>query len=143
MRLDVRVDVSPNNPYSKLAHESGLTELFTSGAITFEEYVEALDDDASIPKEKLKEIIQRRGEQQKLQQEMAALAQENEALKAQAQQGATAQQKLIELTQAMQGAQGAGQMAAMQGAAPQEPVQTNGMAAQAIAPEMARGGVYR
>lgn len=136
MRLDVRVDVSPNNPYSKLAHESGLTELFTAGAITFEEYVEALDDDASIPKEKLKEIIQKRGERQKELQMMAALAQENEALKAQAQQGATAQQKLIELTQAMQAPAGrqtpAGQVTGVtaigtpqlaQGAASQMPVQ--------------------
>ncbi len=56
----VRVDLSPANPYSKFAQEQTLQNLLTGGFITFQEYVEALDDDANAPKEKLKNIVQKR-----------------------------------------------------------------------------------
>lgn len=55
-----RVDLSPANPYSKFAQEQSLQNLLTAGFITFEEYVEALDDDANAPKEKLRSILQAR-----------------------------------------------------------------------------------
>lgn len=57
LTVDVKVDVSPANPFSKYAQEQALEKLFTSGTITFEEYVCALDDDAAAPKAKLTEII--------------------------------------------------------------------------------------
>ena len=60
MRVNVRIDVSKNNPYSKYAQEQALENLFVAQAITFEEYVEALDDDAAVPKAKLKDIIDKR-----------------------------------------------------------------------------------
>ena len=53
----VRVDLSPANPYSKYAQEQTLQNLLTAGYITFEEYVEALDDDANAPKEKLRTLL--------------------------------------------------------------------------------------
>ena len=53
----VRVDLSPANPFSKYAQEQALQNLLTAGYISFEEYVEALDDDANAPKEKLRTII--------------------------------------------------------------------------------------
>jgi hypothetical protein len=53
----VRVDLSPANPYSKFAQEQSLQNLLTGGFITFAEYVEALDDDAAAPKEKLRKIL--------------------------------------------------------------------------------------
>ncbi len=56
----VRVELSPSNPYSKLAQEQSLSNLLTGGYITFDEYVEALDDDANAPKEKLRNILKNR-----------------------------------------------------------------------------------
>ena len=56
----VRIDLSPSNPYSKFAQEQTLQNLLNAGYITFQEYVEALDDDANAPKEKLKLIVQNR-----------------------------------------------------------------------------------
>lgn len=112
LKIDVRIDVSPNNPYSKAAQDMGLRELFQMGAITFEEYVEALDDDSSMPKGKLEEILEKRKavENKQMAYKIAELAgaveelqAENQALKGQAQGGAQAANKLIELTNAMQG----------------------------------------
>lgn len=56
----VRIDLSPSNPYSKFAQEQTLQNLLNAGYITFQEYVEALDDDANAPKEKLKLIVANR-----------------------------------------------------------------------------------
>ncbi len=53
----VRIDLSPANPYSKYAQEQTLQNLLTAGYISFNEYVEALDDDANAPKEKLRSIL--------------------------------------------------------------------------------------
>lgn len=64
MRVNVRIDVSKNNPFSKYAQEQSLENLFGMQAITFDEYVEALDDDAAVPKAKLKDIIEKRQVQQ-------------------------------------------------------------------------------
>ncbi len=66
MMINVRIDVSQNNPFSKYAQEQAIMNLFTSQAISFEEMVEALDDDAVAPKGKLQDIIDKRGEQEKM-----------------------------------------------------------------------------
>lgn len=65
MRINVRIDVSQNNPYSRFAQEQSLENLLAAQHITFEEYVNALDDDAAVPKGKLKDIISKRAEQMK------------------------------------------------------------------------------
>lgn len=71
LKIDVKVDVSPSNPFSKFAQEQALQNLFGRGAITFEEYVKALDDDASAPKAKLQEIADaRKAEAQEKAQQM-------------------------------------------------------------------------
>lgn len=62
LRPSVRVDISPNTPFSKLAQEVELKELFIGGHISFEEYVHSLSDNSNIPKAKLKEIIEKRKE---------------------------------------------------------------------------------
>ena len=56
----VRVELSPTSPYSKLAQEQALQQLLAAGHITFEEYVEALDEDAAIPREKLRRVLEQR-----------------------------------------------------------------------------------
>ena len=58
--FDIRIDISSSSPYSKYAREDALQKLFLGGAITFEEYVESLDDDSASPKGKLKDIISSR-----------------------------------------------------------------------------------
>jgi hypothetical protein len=60
MKVNVRIDVSPTNPYSKFAQEQALDNLFGRKDISFEEYVKALDDDSNVPKAKLEEIIETR-----------------------------------------------------------------------------------
>ncbi len=58
--ISVRIDVTPVDPYSKTARELLLKELFKAGAIDFSEYVYSLSDSSSMPKDKLKNIIEER-----------------------------------------------------------------------------------
>lgn len=58
---DIRVDVSNTSPFSKYAREQALSNLFSMGHLSFEEYVSALDDDSSAPKSRLEQIIKSRG----------------------------------------------------------------------------------
>lgn len=85
LAVNVRVDVSKKSAYDRYAQEQSLQNLFSMQAITFEEYVDALDDDAVMPKGKLEMIIQKRQEAQMLQaqeqQQTEALMQENQELK--------------------------------------------------------------
>lgn len=60
MKVAVRIDVSPRNPWSKYAQEQAIENALGAGHITFEEYVAALDDDANAPKAKFKEILEGR-----------------------------------------------------------------------------------
>lgn len=60
LKIDVRVDVSPDNPYSKFAQEQCLQNLYTQKALTFEEYVKLLDDNAVAPKAKLQQVVDAR-----------------------------------------------------------------------------------
>lgn len=57
---DVRVDISNTSPFSKYARESALERLFTMGHITFDEYVDSLDDDSTVPKATLEKLIKQR-----------------------------------------------------------------------------------
>lgn len=61
-RLDItiKIDVSPIDPYSRLSQETALERLMSGGYITFEEYADAIDDSSSVPKAKLKAIIEAR-----------------------------------------------------------------------------------
>lgn len=60
LKVNVRIDVSQNNPFSRYAREQAIEKLFTMGAITFEEYVNALSEDSSVPRAKLLEILKAR-----------------------------------------------------------------------------------
>ncbi len=67
----VRIDLSPANPYSKYAQEQTLQNLLAAGHISFAEYVEALDEDANTPKEKLRSILGARASLASISQEKA------------------------------------------------------------------------
>jgi len=65
MRMSVRVDVSPADPYSRLAREQAVRAALDAGHITFEEYVKALDDRSSAPRQKFEEILNSRRKNEK------------------------------------------------------------------------------
>lgn len=69
----IRIDVSSTTPFSKYAREQAIERLFGMGQLSFDEYVEALDDDSSVPKAKLEEILSKR------MQEQAELAEQQSA----------------------------------------------------------------
>jgi len=60
--IDVRVDVTATDPFNKFAAEQAIENALIKGMISFEEYVEALPDDAKAPKNKFKEILARRAQ---------------------------------------------------------------------------------
>jgi hypothetical protein len=75
LRVEVRVEVSPSNPYDKFAQERSMENLLAAGLITFEEYVDTLPDDAVMPKAKLTEILEKRAAAQ----QQAMMAQQSMA----------------------------------------------------------------
>lgn len=64
LKVNIRIDISNANPYSKYAQEQTIENLFNARAISFEEYVELLDNDSVTPKSKLEEIIRKRREKE-------------------------------------------------------------------------------
>ena len=56
----VRIDVSADNSWSKYAQQQELAGLLNNGQISLEEYLEALPNNSSLPKNKLLELIERR-----------------------------------------------------------------------------------
>ena len=66
LELDIKIDITPKSPYDKYAMEMSLENLLSAGKITFEEYVNALPEDSTMPKSKLKEILKTREEKNKI-----------------------------------------------------------------------------
>lgn len=60
IRVGIRIDISSATPFSKYAQQQALDGLFDRGAITFEEYVGAMEDDSGLPKGKLLDILRAR-----------------------------------------------------------------------------------
>ena len=58
--INIKIDVSPIDPYSILSRASSLENALSAGMISFEEYVEALDDNGGVPKDKFKNILKKR-----------------------------------------------------------------------------------
>ena len=83
LSTSVKVDITPKGSFDKYAQELSLENLFTSGKITFEEYVKSLDSDSTMPKPKLEIIVEDRKESQR---QIASLEQQAAQLKMQAQQ---------------------------------------------------------
>ena len=67
MDVNIRIDVSPIDPYSVLAREMSLENALAAGHITFEEYVDALDENSGVPKDKFNAILENRKTQQNAQ----------------------------------------------------------------------------
>ncbi len=66
--ISVNVEVTSVAPYSIFARDSALEKLFSMQAISFEEYVEALDENSNVPKKILEEILTARREAQQVEQ---------------------------------------------------------------------------
>lgn len=56
----IRVEVSSQSPYSLYAEQQALDNLFSAGALSFEEYVSLLSPSAALPKAKLEEVLRAR-----------------------------------------------------------------------------------
>ena len=69
IRPSVRVDVSQDNAWSKLAEQQWLDNVFERQQITFEEYVELCNSNA-VPKAKLQAVLKKRQAMQQEQQMM-------------------------------------------------------------------------
>lgn len=70
--VKIKVDVSPADPYSILSQQQSLDNALMGGQITFEEWVEALDDNSPVPAAKFRKILQTRQEKARQQAEMQA-----------------------------------------------------------------------
>lgn len=65
LKTNVKVDITPTTPFSKMDMEQSLENLFIADKITFEEWVNALPYDSSYPKKRLEEIIKQREQTKK------------------------------------------------------------------------------
>lgn len=66
LELDLKIDITPKSAFDKYAMEVSLENLLSAGQITFGEYVNALPEDSTMPKSKLKEILKTREEKNKV-----------------------------------------------------------------------------
>ncbi|MEF9984259.1 MAG: hypothetical protein RR806_05320 [Oscillospiraceae bacterium] len=57
---EIKIDVSPVDPFSRLSREIALERLLERNLITFEEYVNSLSGNSSVPKNKLLDILNNR-----------------------------------------------------------------------------------
>ncbi|MEG0900123.1 MAG: hypothetical protein RSD67_07065 [Oscillospiraceae bacterium] len=57
---EIKIDVSPVDPFSRLSREISLERLMQQNLITFEEYVNSLSGNSTVPKNKLQEILNNR-----------------------------------------------------------------------------------
>lgn len=85
----IKIDVTPKSPFDKYAMEMSLENLLGAQQITFEEYVNALPEDATMPKAKLKEILKDREEKDNI---ITQIEKQGNALNAAMEQVMTEQQ---------------------------------------------------
>lgn len=73
LKPTVRIDVSPDNQWTKLAEQQTLDNMLMNQHITLEEYVECTPDNSSVPKAKLEAVIEKRkmAEKQMMMQQQA------------------------------------------------------------------------
>lgn len=73
MDINIKVDVSPIDPYSIMAEDSNLLTMLSNQQISFDEFVKALSPNTNLPKSKLEEMLKLRAEQQPMLPEMEGL----------------------------------------------------------------------
>ena len=102
LKLNIKIDVTPKSAFDKYAQESSIENLTQSQLFLpqnqqlLEDYVSLLDDDSTMPKSKLLELLKRRRERSKAIEQMELQAQQ---LKAQAQQNIANQQDIEAISQ--------------------------------------------
>ena len=80
MKLNIKIDITPRSPYDKYAQEQSLENLLMNKFITFEEYIKALSEDATMPKAILDKILKDREENRKRIQQMELRANQQQAM---------------------------------------------------------------
>lgn len=83
--VDIRVDISPTTPFSKLTQQQKLDNLLVSGNLTFDEYVEILPEDEPM-KPQLEKIVEQRAAQQAQMEQMQGVIDQQQVALDQAQQ---------------------------------------------------------
>ena len=79
LKPTVRIDVSPDNQWTKLAEQQSLDGMLQNGLIALEEFADMIPDNSSVPKQKLLRVIEKRQAQQQLlaqQQQQMMMAQQ-------------------------------------------------------------------
>ena len=66
LELNLKIDITPKSAFDKYAMEISLENLLGANRISFDEYVNALPEDSTMPKSKLKEILKEREEKNKI-----------------------------------------------------------------------------
>lgn len=102
LKLNIKIDVTPKSAFDKYAQESSIENLTQSQLFLpqnqqlLEDYVSLLDEDSTMPKSKLLDLLKRRKERSKAIEQMELQAQQ---LKAQAQQNIANQQDIEAISQ--------------------------------------------
>ena len=65
VNIDLKIDITPQSPYDRLALEVALENMLLKGIISLEEYTEALPDNSASPKTQLQTLIRKRKEARK------------------------------------------------------------------------------
>lgn len=102
LKLNIKIDVTPKSAFDKYAQEASIENLTQSQLFLpqnqqlLEDYVSLLDDDSTMPKSKLLELIKRRKERSQAIEQMELQAQQ---IKAQMQQELANQQDIEAISQ--------------------------------------------
>lgn len=65
LQATVKVDITPKGAFDKYAQELSLENLLQAGLINLKQYVGALDDDSTMPKQKLEQIVEEQEEEKR------------------------------------------------------------------------------
>ena len=76
LKPTVRIDVSPDNQWTKLAEQQSLDGMLQNQMITLEEFADMIPDNSSVPKQKLLRVIEKRKLAQQQMQQQAMLQQQ-------------------------------------------------------------------